>query len=425
MTNKPINSRLVAAKIIADWIATGNFPDRAVTKITADRAFVTEVVYGAIRRKANLEWIINQFVSREQDWFVEACMMVGIYQLLFMDNVEEYAAVSETVNAVKSENAHVGGFVNGVLRNCQRQAEDLKKRLQEEPLETRESHPRALTRRWTRTFGEEKCAELCVYNNTRPQTVISPNILQTTTPDYQARLSKEGIETTPHPMFPELCLVLPRNINPASLPGFKEGIFSVQDPSTWNAVLMIDPQPGDNILDACAAPGGKTVLLAQRVQKDGSVTAMDIYDDRLDVLLDNVERMQLDNVKIFKGDASLETELRRISDGKKFDKILLDVPCTNTGVLRRRPDARWRFSRHRMKELAILQDSMLTAASQLLVPGGKLVYSTCSLEPEEGERIISAWLQSNEDFELIEQKTVWPPEACTDGSFTALLVKQQ
>jgi 16S rRNA (cytosine967-C5)-methyltransferase len=151
---------------------------------------------------------------------------------------------------------------------------------------------------------------------------------------------------------------------------------------------------------------------------------MDIYDDRLDILLDNVERMKLDNVKIAKGDASSATELRRVSEGKLFDKILLDVPCTNTGVLRRRPDARWRFSRKRMKELAILQESMLNSASQLLAPGGKLVYSTCSLELEEGEKLVEKWLEHNEDFVLTEQKTIWPPETDTDGSYSALLTKR-
>lgn len=421
--NKPKkNSRAVAVEIIADWLATGNFPDRAVAQISDDRAFVTELVYGTIRRKATLEWIINQFVNREQDWSIQACLMIGVYQLIFMDNVEQYAAINEAVEAAKIVNSYAAGFVNGVLRNCQRKIDAIKKDIPSQPLEIRESHPGALTRRWTRNFGEDKCEDLCRYNNTRPETVIVPNILQTTAAEYKDRLSKEGIDTHPHHLFPELCLVLPRNINPASLPGFDDGIFSVQDPSTLNAVNLLDPQPGENILDACAAPGGKMMLIAQRLHGKGTVTAMDLHEDRLQILQDNVDRMRFDNVRIAKGDTSYFADIQRVSNGKKYEKILLDVPCTNTGVLRRRPDARWRFSRKRMKELAIIQESMLNSASQLLAQGGSLVYSSCSLEPEEGEQLIDKWLKKNTNFELKKKISVWPPAGNTDGIFAALLI---
>lgn len=418
------NSRAVAAGIIAEWLETDRFPDRLVGRVSSDRAFVTELAYGAIRRKNTLEWIIGHFASATQKYFVLACLMTGIYQLFFMDNTEAYAAVNETVNAVKSRDPSAGGFVNGVLRNFQRQADMIRAELKNQPLETRESHPVVLTKKWTGHFGSDKCEELCRHNNTRPGTVIIPNILRTTTDAYKAMLEKAGIDFTPHPFAPDQCLQIQRGIDPPSLPGFSDGFFTIQDPSTTVSVDLLDAQPGDNILDACAAPGGKAMLTAQATKDTGRLIAMDIHADRLAVLEENVKRMRLNSVNIIKGNTSDPEDIRRICPDGGFHRILLDVPCTNTGVLRRRPDARWRFSEKRMKELAITQESLLNSAARFLKPGGTLVYSTCSLEPEEGRELLTVWLAKNSEFQLKDMKTTWPPETGTDGIFAASIIQK-
>ncbi len=424
MTKKPVNTRLIAAIIIADWLKTGNFPDRALSRVTNDRAFITELVYGSVRRKESLKWCINQFIGKDQEWFILSCLMVGTYQLIFMDNVETYAAINETVEAVKTENPHAAGFVNGVLRNCQRKTDELKDGLRMQPLAIRESHPEILVQRWTRNFGAEKCADLCTFNNNRPETIIIPNILKTTIDDYLALLKENDIDARLHPLFPDICIILPRGISPAKLPGFDDGLFSVQDPSTLNSIALLDPQPGETVLDACAAPGGKAILIAQKVGVNGNVIAMDLHEDRLAILEENAKRMDTDNISIVQGDASSGISIKKANNSEKYHKILLDVPCTNTGVLRRRPDARWRFSEKRLKELAILQDSMLNSASQFLAPGGTLVYSTCSLEPEEGEQLIEKWLKTHSEFELKKQVFTWPPETGSDGTFAASIVRK-
>lgn len=427
MTGRKSNSRAIAAGIIAEWIETGDFPDRLMSDIVDDRAFVMEMVYGAVRRKRTLEWIIKQFVPRKQRFYETACLMVGIYQLFFMDNVAEHAAINETVEAVKSGPCRpsTAGFVNGVLRNFQRRREEIRQSFETRPLGIRESHPEILVRRWKKQFGADRAEALCKWNNTRPDTIIVPNTLKTTMTSLAGQLKSAGICTEPHPYMPDSCLVLPHGVNVTDVPGYTEGLFSVQDPSTMNAVKLLDPQPGETVLDACAAPGGKTMLIIQHMQDKGQIISMDMYLDRLKILRENAKRMQVSSIRITQASLLRENDMCRICRDKQLDRILLDVPCTNTGVLRRRPDARWRFEEKRLKELAILQESMLNSAARYLRPGGTLVYSTCSLEEEEGALLIEAWLKKNKDFRIVNQLTTWPPDTLTDGAFAALLVKDK
>ncbi|MBN1556716.1 MAG: 16S rRNA (cytosine(967)-C(5))-methyltransferase RsmB [Lentisphaerae bacterium] len=438
MTDGASNARGVAAAIVGRWLDTGDFPDRQLETVERDRAFIMEVVYGVARRRRTLEWVLGRYVRRPPGPEVLPYVLVGLYQVLMMDRVAGYAAVSETVEAVKrmprpaaargtDRRAKAAGFVNAVLRRALREADDIEAGLARQPAGIRLSHPDWLVQRWTRRYGESGMLRLCEWNNTRPDVALRVNSLQTDADAFRAALAAEGVAAAPHPVGGGAWLTVKpslsaRGLAPAGLPGYLDGWFTVQDPSTGVAVELLDPRPGERVLDACAAPGGKTVLIAERLRGRGRVVALDRHADRLERLIENLERLRLAGfVEPVQGDATRGADLSAACGDTPFDRILLDVPCTNTGVLRRRPDARWRVSRGRIGRLAALQRAMLDNAVPFLKPGGILVYSTCSLEPEEGEAQIAGWLRERRDFRLVNSKALFPPESRCDGVYAAAL----
>lgn len=414
---------MAAAEIIRDWLITGDFPDRMITDQTPNRAFVTELVYGTARHRRTIKWITEQFASQHQDPSVTACLFIGIYQLLFMSETENYAAVNETVNTAKEIAASKGapGFINAVLRNVIRSENKIRADLEKLSIGIRESHPDILVYKWTSRFGPEKTLELCRYNNTRPKVTITPNTLKTNFNELLEKITGQGIKAIPHPAAPEEFMIIPTGTAPSEIPGYNEGLFTIQDPATSWAVQLLNPLPGETILDACAAPGGKTALIAQHTQDKGQITAIDLHEDRLKILRQNIERLQISSVTTVKCNAGNAEEIKTGFPETLFDRILLDVPCTNTGVLRRRPDARWRFTSKRLKKMTDIQLALLNNISAFLKPGGTLVYSTCSIEPEENENQIGIWLANNPHFTKENEKRIFPSETDTDGIYAAAL----
>lgn len=416
------NSRRVATEIIATWMEKGSFPDRQMAAVQDDRGFVMELVYGVVRRKLTLEYIAQKYINRRPEDFVLATIYVGIYQLCFMDNVEEFAAINETVNVVKMSNhrdaQRVVGMVNAVLRNVQEERIALLKNLERQPDEIRTSHPEQLIHRWVKQYGERDTRQLCEWDNQPAETIIRVEPARISPSDFIRALEEAGIDAKPHPFAClETFLTLPRGVPVPKVPGYKEGWFTVQDPATSASVELLDPVPGESVLDACAAPGGKTCMIAGHMEGRGELVAMDVHDDRLETLADTVKRTGWDFIRIIKGDA-----VRGFPEaGKQFDAVLLDVPCLNTGVLRRRVDARWRVTRERIETLKKTQWKILTAMSKSVKPGGRLVYSTCSLEQEENEELVRRWVRENSDFRLVKAKRIFPPKSGTDGAYAALL----
>jgi 16S rRNA (cytosine967-C5)-methyltransferase len=323
---------------------------------------------------------------------VEAAAHVGLYQLFFLDDVAAFAAVHETVEASKRlAGDRAARFINALLRRAQREMPLLRANLDAQPPAVRRSHPDDLLRRWEKNFGPGNAERLCAWNNTRAET---------------------WIRRRPGHVFEKL----PRGRRVTEMEGYAEGAFMVQDPATMLAVDLLDVKPGHRVLDACAAPGGKTVAIADRLEGKGSVLALDRHDDRIALLEENVGRARCDFVRVQKGDAS------GCEWSERFDRILLDVPCSNTGVIRRRPDIRWRFSERRLARLARTQAELLDHVARALAPGGRLVYSTCSLEPEENESLVAAWLASHHEFTLIEERRSFPPDSGMDGAYAAALL---
>jgi 16S rRNA (cytosine967-C5)-methyltransferase len=417
------NSRAVAARIVGEWLANGVFPDRLLGAVAEDHAFVLELVHGVLRTYRALDWVRAQIAPRRPRAELDAHVLVGLYQLLFLDNVQDYAAVNETVEAAKAAlGPRAANLVNAVLRRTQTRKADVHARLERQPPGVRWSHPDLLIARWTAQFSATPTAALCAWNNERPQLTVRVNLARATADSLRRALKDTGIEAEPHPFAPERFLRLPHGIRVNDLPGYEDGWFSVQDPSTQAAVDLLAPRPGERVLDACAAPGGKTILAAEAMKGQGTLVAMDPAVQRLAPLRQNVARLHLGVVTVIQGDAARPQTVPELGAG--FDAVLLDVPCTNTGVIRRRPDVRWRFSAERLKTAAENQRAILDGAAPLVKQGGRLVYSTCSLEPEENERQIQDWLARHPEFAPGESRRLFPPETRTDGAFAALLLRR-
>ena len=385
---KNTNSRRTAAFAVVRWLATKDFPATLLPE-GLDRAFVQDLVYTVIRRLRPLRKVLGALVTKWPKGELEALLYVGAAQVLYMDEVPDFAAVNETVEAAKQcDNKSVAKVVNAVLRNLIRRREEFEQMIAAAPLEERESFPTALVRRWTARFGAENAAKLCAWHNEPAETFLA---------------RKDGS-----------FVALERGKKVTEVPGFAEGGFIVQDPGTALAVELVDAQPGEAILDACAAPGGKTIQLAWRGAK---VTACEVNPKRRRKLEENLKRV---GVEVEVADALDSCRLQSIA----FGKVLVDAPCSNTGVLRRRPDARWNWSVEKLEALVKLQAEILDQGEPLVAPGGTLVYSTCSNEPEENLEQVNAFLVRHPDFKLDVTRESVPFESGHDGAFAARFVRR-
>ena len=389
-----VNSRRTAAFIFAKWLATKDFP-AAMLPEGQDRAFVQDLVYTTIRRLRPLRRILGGFLKTWPKGELEALLYIGAAQILYMPDVPDFAAVSATVDAAKaSPNKNLAKVVNGVLRNLIRKRDEEGVDFMEGALlEERESFPTVLVKRWIDRFGRENAEKLCKWHNEPAETWIAR-------PDRSFTKLERGERVE-------------------SVKGFAEGEFIVQDPGTQLAIELMDAKHGERILDACAAPGGKTIQLAWRGAK---VTACEVNPRRRARLMDNLNR-----VGVMSGSGrvevidSLPQPQPSSSPSPSFTKILVDAPCSNTGVLRRRPDARWNWSEEKLKELVKLQAEILGRVAPLVAPGGSIVYSTCSNEPEENLEQVRAFTRRHRDFHIVTSKESIPYESGHDGAFAALI----
>ena len=406
------NSRRTAAFAVARWLATKDFPATLLPE-GPDRAFVQDLVYTVIRRLRPLRKVLGVLVAKWPKGELEALLYVGAAQVLYMDEVPDFAAVNETVEAAKAcENKSIAKVVNGVLRNLIRRRAEFEAQIAAAPLEERESFPTELVKRWTARFGAENAAKLCAWHNEPAKTYLA----------VRPRTG-EGMPSSPQ------YLELERGKKVADVPGYAEGEFIVQDPGAALAVELVDAKPGDDILDACAAPGGKTIQLAWRGAK---VTACEVNPKRRRKLEENLKRVlgsigsveTIGSLDAVSAVGSVDVGHSSIRTFEHFSKVLVDAPCSNTGVLRRRPDARWNWSVEKLEALVKLQAEILDQAARLIAPGGSLVYSTCSNEPEENADQVNAFLSRHPDFTLDTTRESVPFESGHDGAFAARLIRK-
>lgn len=397
-----MNTRRTASFIVARWLATHEFPGGLLPKEGPDRGFVQDMVYAVIRRHRVLRFVLGRLLKTWPNGELESLLLVGAAQILYMPDVPDFAAVSETVTAAKKSGSgrRFDRVVNGVLRNLIRRRDELEAQVASAPLAVRESFPDALVKRWCARYGVERAEAMAKLFNTPAETWLSYS---------DGRMER-----------------LPRGRRVEEAEGYADGAFLVQDPATIGSVEILDVRPGQTVLDFCAAPGGKTAQIAWRLRPAGApgeaaaagrLVAQEVNPQRLERLRENVKRLRLDWVE------TTQSLAQCAGVPAAFDRVLLDVPCSNTGVLRRRPDARWRWSVVRLRQLTQLQGEILEKASALVAPGGRLVYSTCSLEPEENSGRIDAFLAAHPEFERAETRESLPFETGNDGAFACALVR--
>ena len=338
-------------------------------------------------------------------------MRLGIYQLFLLET-PEHAAVYETVELA---GARTRSLVNAVLRNALRRKEELVEKASKQDLSVRRSHPQFLIDRWAQNFGAESTAALCEWNN-RPAPIYARiNRLKISAEEFLSKHS-DANRLTQHENFARLTSV-PND-------GLAGGRCYIQDPSTAAACVLLDPMPGERVLDACAAPGGKTGYLAELMKNQGTIMACDRDEGRIRTLRDNLERLGVEIARFGHYDWTSGEPLSDVAAISPFDRILVDAPCSNTGVMRRRVDLRWRltpkdFLRMREEQLRILR-----ATIPLLKTGGVFVYSTCSIEPEENEEVVRAITQEFPFLKFVEQVSLLPFRDGFDGAYGAKLIQE-
>ncbi len=375
-----------------------------------DYAFITEVVYGTLRWRERIDWIIGR-ISRVKperlERFILNLLRLGLYQILFMDKVPVSAAVNESVEMAKASGREgAAGFVNAVLRRISDQRFDIEVPDAKDPpsISVRHSHPLWLVERWTQELGIDETIELCKANNRIPPLSLRTNTLKTDRAKLLAEIRMEVPQAIPSPSSPEGILIDPP-VPLSRIPRFREGWFQVQDESSQLVGHITDPKPGERVLDACAAPGGKTTHLAQLMENRGKIYAADISARRLSLLKENCHRLGVDIVTTLRRDLTKPLVLG--SEGE-FDRILVDPPCSGLGTLWRNPDIKWNRKEGEIQTFRGIQRTILHHVAQSVRKGGCLVYGTCTLMREENEEVVSEFMGEHRGFEVENLSRILP-----------------
>ncbi len=436
-----MTAREVALRVLTEAESGEAFVDNALAaeaskhRLTErDRRFVQELTYGVTRLRKRLDYVIDQYCRRRITRSrLRNVLRMGAYQILSMD-VPDYAAVDESVKLLGGQDRKLIAFVNAVLRRIAVNGKTLGfPDPGEEPvryLATYYSHPEWLVRRWMDHFGYEETKRLCQLDNEVPSLSLRVNRTRASVEDVVRLLRHQGIECTPG-QYLDYVLRVDGSIPLTELRPFTEGLIQVQDESAALVGELAEPEREEIVVDLCASPGGKTTHIAELMGDGGLVIAVDVSVTRLRPLLENLVRLRLKSVTPVVSDS-------RYFRTRRADLVLLDVPCSGTGTIRRRPDLRWRRVEGDLEVLRRLQMALLANAADMLNSGGRLVYSTCSIEPEENEEVVAEFLRGRQDFTL-EKPPTWVPRELVraehyvatlphihgiDGMFASVLVKR-
>ncbi|WP_416826900.1 16S rRNA (cytosine(967)-C(5))-methyltransferase RsmB [Ectobacillus polymachus] len=404
-----------------------------------DVGLLTEIVYGTIQRRDTLDFYLQPFLRGKIDQWVRVLLRLSLYQFLYLDRVPAHAVIFEAVEIAKTRgHKGISSVVNGVLRSIQRQGvpsltsiSDVGKRL---AIST--SHPEWLVKEWISTYGLEEATRICEVNLLPPAATARVNVNRKAVENVINMLKDEGVEAK-HGVLSEDAIMIEKG-NVAHTKAFRDGFLSIQDESSMLVARVLDPEPGDIVLDSCAAPGGKTCHIAERLRETGQVTSLDLHPHKVRLINEQTKRLQLSNVEASVLDAR---NARRSLQDESFDKVLVDAPCSGFGVIRRKPDIKIGKTYKDSENLSHIQLSILQEIAPLVKRGGRLVYSTCTIEQAENDKVVEAFLQTNPDFEwdltLCErlpltirkyvskgQLQILPHYFLTDGFYIACLRKR-
>ena len=421
-------ARVVAYRTVRRVFADGAYADRTLrgeadqlNLSTRDRGFARQLAYGTIQRRDTLDYVLGALSARPVEALDDSlrdALRIGLYQLLFMDSVPDHAAVEQTVELAKLENGRGARLANAVMRRATREAADLVGQLTgESPADAAllHSHPEWLVRLWWELLGPDEALALLRCDNLAPESAVRANELLVTAGEVRAALEAEGLSSRSAPGLPE-GIVVEGSFDVHGSPLFRSGALTPQSRASMLVARVLDPRPGERVLDLCAAPGAKTTHIAALMEGRGELVAVERNPKRAGELERNLERMGADWAQVLRADAT---------DGGpegQFDRVLLDAPCSALGTLRSRPDARWRKMPAQIAELQELQRALLAAAAAKVRPGGTLVYSTCTISPGENEEQAGRFLTAHPEFQADDLGAEHPDlRHGADGRFLQLL----
>lgn len=403
-----------------------------------DKSLLFEIVHGVTRWLGRIDWILNGFYKGQFSKCipnVKNAMRVALYQILFLDKVPDYAAVNDAVEFVKKlQGQKPADLTNAVLRNIIRSKDSIRYPDPNEDvvayLSAYYSHPTWIVKRWVNRYGKETTEKFLIANNNKPSLILRVNNLVTNAAELKSLLNSVDLKFSDGKYLPEF-IHMANLSNITDWEYFRKGYFSVQDESTGLPIKLLDVQPGMRVLDLCAAPGGKTAFIADVMQNKGEIVALDRFESRLKILQKNLDRLKVTNVKTITIDAN------EFVDEQGFDRVLVDAPCSGLGTLTKKPDLKWKRDLGDIRNIVNIQYELLKRGASLLKQGGSLVYSTCTVEPEENSEIIKKFLSENANFKLINAGKFLPEELVAedgtvqtfphihglDGSFAAKLEK--
>lgn len=407
------NSRTVAFEIIQSVLRDDAYSNLALEKSLSDvsdkdKAFVTRLVYGVVERKLTLDYALSLFLKSKAKPKVRILLYIGAYQILFMDKVPDSAAVNETLKTADELGlTYYKKLINAVLRKL---CDSKNTVLENESLQVKYSCPESLIKMWNKMYGEDCTLSVLESLNNRPPVFAVPNTKFVDVEELQYELLSEDVECE---VYNE-CVKINGQFDASNLNSFQNGLFYIEDYSSYSAASALDAKDGDIVLDLCAAPGGKSFTIAQ---SGASVYSFDLYEHRVELIKKTAKRLEFDNITASVNDALIYNPEMPLAD-----KILCDVPCSGFGIIRRKPEIRYK-NLDEIKSLFDIQYNILSISSRYLKTGGKIMYSTCTLNKKENEKVVAEFLEKNDNFELIEQKTIFPTKDGGDGFFYALMVK--
>lgn len=402
-----------------------------------DRALLTELTYGTLQHKMTIDYYLEPFIRGSIDHWVRWLLRISLYQMQYLTRIPAHAAVNEAVEIAKHRGHRgIASTVNGILRSVLRQGvpsiNDIENPIERLAIET--SHPIWLVQRFVNNYGLEVATGMLHENNVPPIQTVRVNTTKVTVEQAVAELEEEGLTAKQSDVIPE-CLHV-TNGQPARTNAFKEGHITIQDESSMIPANVLKPSPGMRVLDMCAAPGGKTTHLAEIMKNEGSILATDLHPHKLDLIDHNTERLGLDIIETAPIDGRKAPEFLQ---AESYDAILVDAPCSGLGVMRRKPDIKYTKREEDLENLQTIQLALLDAATKVLKIKGKLVYSTCTVDKQENEGTVNAFLAAHPEMEAIQLESlptklaekqangmlqVFPQDFGSDGFFVAAFRKK-
>lgn len=406
------SARLIAFetlhKIFYDSTYSNLAVDSALKDVGSDKAFISALVYGVVERKLTLDYYINKYVTAKPKPKIMTILRLGAYQLLFMDKVPSSAAINESVKLAHDiKQDYYSKLVNAVLHKIDSNREEL-----DNP-SIKYSVPECLINMWNKQYGADKVNEFLPALNERPPIYAIPNRQFADAGELCYELLEEGVECE---VFEDVVLIH-SSIDFNRSRAYKNGLFYIEDLSSYHCARALEAKPGETIIDFCSAPGGKAFTVAQDMENNGRLYAFDLYEHRVELVKKSAERLELNVIISGVNDASVYNDAI-----PKADKILCDVPCSGFGIVRRKPEIRYK-NLDSIKDLPEIQLNILKTSAMYLKNGGRMIYSTCTLNKKENERVVNAFLSDNLGFCLAYDKTIFPSKNGGDGFYFAVLIK--